>query len=61
MIPTLCLFFEVLFDFFVTLTKMIGNKFNNSLAIGVEKAWENNSKTIQNIDFMEPANIPSMY
>jgi hypothetical protein len=61
MIPTLCLSFEVLFNSFVTLTKMIGNKFNNSLAIGEEKTWENNRKTIQNIDFMEPANIPSMY
>ena len=39
MIPTLCLFFEVLFNFFVTLTKMIGNKFNNSLVIGVEKTY----------------------
>ena len=61
MIPTLCLFFEVLFNFFVTLTKMIGNRFNNSPAIGVEKNLKNNRKTIQNIDFMEPAIIPSMY
>ena len=29
--------FEVLFHFFVKLTKIIGNKFNNSLVIGVEK------------------------
>jgi hypothetical protein len=40
MIPTLCLFFEVLFQFFVTLTKMIGNKCNNSLVIGEEKTDE---------------------
>ena len=30
-------FFEVLFKFFVTLTKMIGNKLNNILAIGIGK------------------------
>ena len=29
--------FEVLFHFFVTLTKIIGHKFNNSLVICVEK------------------------
>ena len=37
MILTLCLFSELLFNCFVKLTKMIGNKFNNSLGIGVEK------------------------
>ena len=31
---------EVLFHFFVTLTKIIGNKFNNSLVICVEKNIE---------------------
>ena len=61
MIPTLCLFFEVLFQFFVTLTKMIGNKFNNSLVIGEEKTYRITGKQNKNIDFMKPAIIPSMY
>jgi hypothetical protein len=39
MIPALCLFFEAVFHFFVTLTNMIGNKLNNSLVIGVEKTY----------------------
>ena len=39
MIHTLFLFFEVHFHFFVTLTKIIINKFKNSLVIGVEKTY----------------------
>ena len=37
--PTLCLFFWSAHSFFVTVSKMIGNKSNNSLEIGVEKTY----------------------
>ena len=61
MISTFNMFvFEVLFHFFVKLTKIIGNKLNNSLLICVEKRYRMKGKP-KNIDFIEPAIVPRMY
>ena len=51
---------EVVFHFFVTLTKTIDNKFNNSLVICDEKRYKMTGRQ-KSINSMEPVIIPGIY